>query len=320
MEHEVSRPHPIPMQDELAIGILGRFARMNAIPSLDLAARTINSQTNARNPNLLWLLAEVCGKSAREFSLKHSLLPVLCPILKGAENPSFNGGDLFSESNRAMNCLLGHIRWCQECCQNDIDNHHFSYWRRLHQIVGLERCPHHLTPLVQTSQKFAINNPGHPATIATVSKPLTATKPEMENSVFMRMQEIIIGLLQRSCPIAVKAWLNVVRVRCDVAGLRIPETGNFPVVSNLIRESFPSNWLTRYIPLVARKSPNTFIREIDGACISKRLQYPTLVYASILSVLFDSSEQALHALDAANLQAKSLHQEMMNETSPLRHR
>lgn len=297
----MTRSHPIPMQDEFALGILGRFARMNAIPSLDLAVRSIRHQTNERDSQLLWLLAEVCGKSKCEFSSKHSVLPVLSPISKFTGNSVESWGDLPLKKNRVMNCLQGHIRWCQECHQNDIDKHHFSYWRRSHQIVGIDWCSHHLTPLIKINQKFAINNPGHPATINTALTTLTTTKQEIENATLMRMQEIMFGWLQRSYPIGLQAWANVTRVKCRVAGLRIGEIGKRPVVSDLIREHFPSSWLSRHMPEVASKSPNAFVRKIDGACIDKHVAYPALAYASILSVLFDSSEQALYALDTENL-------------------
>ncbi|WP_162057218.1 TniQ family protein [Undibacterium sp. KW1] len=298
----MTRSHPIPMQDEFALGILGRFARMNAIPSLDLAAKTIKRQTNERDSQLLWLIAELCGKSKCDFSSKHSVLPVLNPISKSTGNSLESWSDLFLKKNRAMNCLQGHIRWCQECCENDINKHHFSYWRRSHQIVGIDWCPHHRTPLAKTNQKFAINNPGHPSTIDTVPTRLATIKQEIENATLMRLQEIMFGWLQRSYPIGLQAWANVIRVKCSAAGLRIGEIGKRPVVSDLIREHFPSSWLSRHMPEVANKSPNTFVRKIDGACIDKHVAYPALAYASILSVLFDSSEQALHALDAANLQ------------------
>ncbi|MFZ6876094.1 hypothetical protein ACO0LF_28870 [Undibacterium sp. Di27W] len=111
--------------------------------------------------------------------------------------------------------------------------------------------------------------------------------------MLIRLQEIMFGWLQRSYPIGLQAWANVIRVKCRVAGLRIGEIGKRPVVSDLIRERFPSSWLSRHMPEVANKSPNTFVRKIDGACIDKHVAYPALAYASILSVLFDSSEQAL---------------------------
>ena len=76
--------------------------------------------------------------------------------------------------------------------------------------------------------------------------------------------------------------------------------GKRPVTSDLILEHFPQSWLKRHMPEVASKQALTYIRKIDGACIDRHVAYPALACAAILTVLFDSAEEALTTLDLTN--------------------
>ncbi len=69
---------PIPLDDELAIGVLGRFARLNAIPSITWATQSIKTAfPSDDNIPGLWLVAQACGARIADFTAKHSMIPVL---------------------------------------------------------------------------------------------------------------------------------------------------------------------------------------------------------------------------------------------------
>lgn len=84
---------PIPLDDEIAIGVLGRFARLNGLSSISCAVKSIKGafQEDKYVP-VLWTIAKACDLDVSEFVAKHSMLPVLYPISRyeGTERKSGN--------------------------------------------------------------------------------------------------------------------------------------------------------------------------------------------------------------------------------------
>jgi hypothetical protein len=84
---------PIPLNDELALGLLGRFARLNGMSSTTWAINAIKSTfQETENVPKLWLIAKACAVNKSEFSSKHSMLPVMYPISRyvGTEREAGN--------------------------------------------------------------------------------------------------------------------------------------------------------------------------------------------------------------------------------------
>lgn len=292
---------PIPLQDELALGLLGRFTRLNGLSSTGWAASNLRAlQPKRSNTPLLWLIAAACGQEPSKFSATHSMLPVAYPI------SPYVGGSREASSKHSLTRVYGmstpteHLRWCPECNRVDVEERGFGHWRRQHQIFGVDWCIDHRVPLRCAPLEMAIYAPGHPATISNLCTTPADIRQESNHPALIRLQEIMVGWLQRPNPVRLSAWTQVIGEKCRETGFRMGEIGKRPVVSDRIQEVFPTSWLARHMPEIADKKPRTFVRKIDGAYIDKHVAYPARACATILAVLFESSKQALDALDATD--------------------
>lgn len=291
---------PIALPDEHALGILGRLARQNGLTSRNQMIRALRANsTDQGNVPLLWLIGEAIGKSKFKIETEHSMLPAHFPMNRYFDNPE-------SSAKRAR--LVGYrgllpantMCWCPSCRDIDTTAHGFSYWRRLHQLPGIDWCRKHLRPTIQTPIKMAFFVPGHKNTHGPFSVSNVEMESEIHDPVIVRLEKILASWLQLPVPYPIAAWAKVVSEACQKVNLRIGEIGKRPVVSDLIREQFPQSWLLRYMPEVVDKKPATYIRKIDGATQDKHLAYPALTCATILAVLFDNAEDALAALKCAD--------------------
>lgn len=292
---------PTPLQDELALGLLGRFARLNGLSSIAQVTKSLKAcQPKGESIPLLWLVADVCGRDRHVFSAKHSMLPAMSPISKYADSKQDADRSNHRIHQRGMRLPTVQLRWCQTCSRMDVEERGFSHWRRQHQIQGVDWCVEHHLPLISTATEFAIHPPGHPATHGSLCTTQASTEEESLHPLLQRMQQIMFKWLHRPTPIRLAAWAEVVSEQCRNAGLRIGEIGKRPVASDLIQETFPESWLARHIPEIASKTPRSFIRKVDGAYIDKHVAYPALACAAILAVLFDTAEHAFDALETAD--------------------
>lgn len=292
---------PIPLDDELALGLLGRFARLNGMSSIAWAIKSIKGtfQESLGQP-VLWQIARACALDASDFTAKHSMIPVLHPISRyvGSERETGHRRNLALVSG--LSTPTTGLRWCPDCARQSQLERGFSYWRRYHQINGIDWCSTHHVPLVTTEADFAISSPRHSTIQGQTTLPLVDLEKELGNPALHRLQYILSGWLQRPQPFHLRAWCQVVSQKCRDLNLRIGEIGKRAVASDLILEQLPHSWLRRHMPEVASKQARSFVRKVDGACIDKHVTYPALACATILSVLFESAELALAELESAN--------------------
>ncbi|MDC7714421.1 TniQ family protein [Vogesella sp. LYT5W] len=297
-EQPTTHSVPYPLQDELAQGLLGRLARLNGLSSFNTVSKLLTEYSHRGNSiPQLWQLAEICRMDFFIFTANHSMLPILSPLTE--KDCSFE-----EIHNRNQNILCNglsipkkQLRWCKTCSHLDIKKRGFSYWRRQHQINGVDWCIEHQHPLVCTSVESAIHSPGHTTTYGLEELNQTIITEETKYPAIQRLQNIMLGLLHRPIPIRFRAWSEAIANRIS---LRISISKEKILVSNLIREAFPATWLLRHFPDISGKDPKTRISGIDTAYMDiYRKHLSSLRCAAILAVLFDSAEHAMEALEAA---------------------
>ncbi len=287
----------LPFEDELAVGILGRFGRLNGCRSIretKAAVRKLSPKEGA-SPFIL-VFANAIEIEYLEFSERYSMQPSMRPVidklLENGKEKSWLGG----ARKTGMVVPSGRMRWCRHCLDADRHKIGISYWRRSHHLSGVDWCLIHHCQLMESSLEMAISPPGDTALGMTASDVLN----ECLAPSITRVADIMTSWLIDASPISLDTWVKVVRDRCQEMGIRLGEIGRRLTVSDLIKDNFPASWLSRYMPEVLGKSPGECIRKVDGACFDKHVVYPALTCAAILAVLFESAESALAQLRLIN--------------------
>jgi hypothetical protein len=133
------------MPDEVAEGHAGRMARLNGLPSARALAGVVRRGTDLQEEEiaktLLRLLAAADDSTADEYCQRHSLYPYRRMVTSMDQK-----GFLESQRKQFLRPhLLAHNkpRFCQVCASSDFAAHGFSWYRRRHDIPGIDYCVVH---------------------------------------------------------------------------------------------------------------------------------------------------------------------------------
>ena len=164
-----------PFPDELALGHLYRLIRLNdtyqankSTNQSQLANWIANMRPKVtpahhRRVPINHMLANSLGVSVASYRYNHSLCffgsrwrhlssqdPKVDIKLGAFSLPTFSKLAPGNESPYKL---------CRLCRQEDITAYGMTYWHRIHQVPGIDICPHHLTPLQHHTERDVINNP-----------------------------------------------------------------------------------------------------------------------------------------------------------------
>ena len=134
------------MPDEIAQGHAGRLARLNGLVSARAMAGAVRNFADLRDEDtahqiLLKLLAYADDAAGDDYCRHHSIFPHRRIVSTLDPNE-------FLESQRKLffrSQLLAHDkpRFCKPCALSDFGKHGFSWYRRRHDIPGIDSCVIH---------------------------------------------------------------------------------------------------------------------------------------------------------------------------------
>lgn len=289
------------MPDELVAGFIARFNNLNALKS---SSRTIEllckSQGIESSEPSIFALSNLLSIDRDTFCADHSMIGIKRPMssLVGthAEARRYRG----ILKSRGLTLSRSHAYACSNCITSDRERFGFSYWRRLHQLKGINWCHEHKTPLLRFPADALHLQPEGKNAIASDTNPLSADETYIQNPVLNRLFIIQSKWLNSSAPIHTRAWNSVIQAQCKKLGLRHGEVGKRPTISDYVVTRLPHSWGMKHFPDVFLKQPLEYIKKFDGAGKDKHIAYPPLTCATILATLFESAQEALSLLENAN--------------------
>jgi len=292
---------PTPMSDELVTGYIARFNKLNALKS---SSRTMEllckSQGMESTEPSIYALSNLLSIDRGKFCADHSMIGIKRPIssLVGthAEGKRYRG----ALKSRGLTLSRSHAYACSSCIASDRDRFGFSYWRRLHQLKGINWCYEHKTPLLRFPADAQHLQPESKNAIASDTDPSSADETYIQNPALNRLFIIQANWLNSSTPIHTRAWNSVIQAQCKKLGLRHGEVGKRPTISDYVVTRLPHSWGIKHFPDVFLKQPLEYIKKFDGAGKDKHIAYPSLTCATILATLFESAQEALSLLQNAN--------------------
>ena len=139
-----------PMPDEPAAAHAGRLALFMGIGSqaefeqwLRSAAHSLPAATS--QTSRLEQLAAAVGMDSLSYAQQHSMLGVL-RVAAQSKKLAAHGAIAGSNFSRRLGMLTqkpqSHI--CPKCVEEDLEHWHFSWFRRSHQLQGVDACLLHL--------------------------------------------------------------------------------------------------------------------------------------------------------------------------------
>ena len=293
---------PEPLPDELTIGHLGRIYILNGVAIDSRNSAHINKYAGldskcARVTPYTETLAALVGQTFPHYLFHHSLLPFYRAVQAGrTKRWSTTDQNAFQVRKSACRVNTFGTRLCPCCIEEDMAFWGFSYWRRSHQLPGINWCNKHGQALLKTRSDAPLKRlPQHAQANAERFDPAISIHA-MQNTVIHRYSEICLEFLGRDHPLSTNQMVSCLQQRARKLQVRSNAGVTGFHLHDMAMQQANGEWLSEHFSdILARGSSSSLTRTYT----SKTIAYTTMYYALALALLYESSDEAFTDLDAA---------------------
>ncbi len=193
--------------------------------------------------------------------------------------------------------------FCARCVREDLSFHGVSYWRRPHQLPGTVWCEKHGCALCYSAAHEAfLRSPAEVQSDCTLIDDAWVQALQ-GNPRILQFHAIASELVDSRSPRDERVASRLLRQRAAAAGWHIGRGAvSRPHIVSLLQRQFDVRWIAEVIPDI-HLDPHVVGgtgTSVGRALLGKRLWVNAAVYVALLSVLFDTADGAMRALDAAD--------------------
>jgi hypothetical protein len=300
---------PKPLPDELAIGHLGRLFILNGIDRPLRKAQYVNKYAPARNANsgsrrYVKTLAALSGQTVADYLFHHSCFP----FYRAVHSDNWRG----QEKTQLALSVIGlsatrvnpfGVSICPRCVEEDVGFWGFSYWRRSHQLPGIDWCQKHRCALIKTRRDAPVEMLPHE--VLADATATTVSEKAMQNEVIFRYSEICMEFLGRNHSISTRHMVSCLQQRARDLQIRPrPGVPGFHL-HDMAMQQVDGEWLLKYFPDIFSKNSSS---SLSRTYTSTQIAYSTPYYALALALLYESVDEAFTDLTStvANETARDL--------------
>ncbi len=180
---------------------------------------------------------------------------------------------------------------CSECIQEDLASSGFSWYRRAHQLFGVEWCYIHDEPLHKVDAPNAFDHLPHHWRNARRIVPAASRGIRVAISDSnKRYLDIAMGLLKLKAPLPCSAINAFIGKEMKRLGLLVSRTGQRPYLRNRTDNSSDSKWIQRLL----------YGSRLDHFVYNFSAPASGFVYALALASIFETSSEAISFIDKAS--------------------
>lgn len=303
----IYRPFVLP--DELDLSYLGRIMRINRFQTVKEAVSAMAGSVglahlSRRELSCLELLSLTSGMSLEAFAQKHSTIPLRRAITSAM--PNLPHGSPTRRSllyNFGMVAVRTGAYFCATCAHKDLSKHGCGYWRRSHQVPGQFWCQEHLTPLNYVENNDAFLSCTSSYQEGALAVPRDWAETASNNEFVLRYIDVVLGLIKRELPLDVKTVARALKKQATALGLNTvaAPVKNKLLLSDRIKDCFPSNWLANVVPSIVGKEAGKILNRVDGVLYMATSASSVWSYILAATVLYESAEDALKGLVSAQV-------------------
>jgi hypothetical protein len=293
-----------PMPDELFDAHAGRVAMFHGGPVGPHAMETFVSKLASRvvkgggELSTLGKLAAISGMPITEYSRNHSLVPALRNAHSEQEPPLYGteSGYLFRVHGILM-CTVS-TNLCPECVENDQLRQPFSFFRRGHNLPGIDFCAIHQSPLHKILGEYPFRLLPHQwlnsgRTLINQIQVHCAAERDFQ----LRLRAAYELLLRRDRPFhAHKLHVTLTNRVQELSGKVRDELR----LSDYILSRVPRNWVHRYFP---KKRFGEYFAPLDRTPYMRSEVAFGVFYAVCIAALFEHPHDFSKSIEEVGLLA-----------------
>ncbi|WCM23626.1 TniQ family protein [Paraburkholderia bryophila] len=277
-----------PMPSELGIAHAGRISYLTGFSTLahfrhETLGKSKNHRKRGQSRQQFTVVAARLGIDPEAYLAKHSLLPFshACPSRK---RESYRYQDLVNRWLKpADGPLLKHLRFCLECARQDALDAGIGWWRREHQLPGVDICIHHHEPLNLVQDDRAAER--LPSYYIGERRYIRETSPDSDDEIVARYRALAISLLE----LRIEPSHLRVRVgqRCieHAIGRDRKHRSSSTSLSRHVRSRFPHGWMQKHRPTLVHPDYAGRDLMIDAGFSGQGA--PGMAIVMVLASLFD---------------------------------
>lgn len=287
-----------PMPDEIAAGYQGRLGELHgwksqrkSLAELRIANAAQGLETGGSSP--LYELASAARMSVEAFARLHTLLPVMNVASDfGAGIP--HGSRLSGKGGQhGMRGIGGRPRVCRDCILEDINHWGFSWYRRAHQIQGVDWCDKHGCALLWIDSLDPFSASPHGWFAGDVCRETEEFWVTASGAppLLHRYSAVCLSFLDRGAPAPSRLLNAMVAHRVLNQGL------NLASLQDRIKDQAPAGWLAQNFPDLSS------CHSLGPTPIGRLLRRPSHAasgyhYALLIALLWERVDDALATLFA----------------------
>lgn len=253
------------------------------------------------------ILARASGMTSQSYAVKHTLLSSFLVAAPAEGCSLFGSVDMARRAGQfAMRLPRRHAFVCPKCIDGDMASERYSWFRRSHQLAGLDWCAEHGENLHQVAAEQPFEHPPNwwRDEALIVDSPTSGEKAK-SNAFIDRHAAISLSLLRRDRPVPCEALNQRLFDQARRVDVGWAKTKGQTLLSDRLLVLAGDDWLYRHFPHFAMKTRGLVYRPIDNLLKRRETAAPGEVYVLALAALFDSAEAALTAVALADDEASN---------------
>lgn len=295
---------PIIMPDEFYEGYRGWVTAVNGLTSTSDTNKILSNWVKQSHAGIdikrvpaAYSLAKLLNMDVETFIRQHTLAPITAAI-KSKSAPS--NADATAQQNLNLQGMLTLTSkkikkaacFCVSCIEEDLDYLGYSFWRRSHQLSGIDWCSKHNIPLCEVTEDdpYAIQPAIHLWNKSFIE---ISIKDHASHPVISRYAQLIQDALELTVPLDFKVTSQVLLKKSKKFNVRINVIGNKKTLSDVMIEQLPADWLSKHFPKLKKEKPGTYLYTFDDLQRQNSDSKSCMNTLLAAAVLFESADEAI---------------------------
>lgn len=288
---------PALMPDEFILGYVGRVGTANGYPRASDIRNALKKwhyvkTGQAQSVTLAEQLASAAGLQLQNFIRHHTLVPLYRSVVSDRnDHPHGDPRDPGILSAQGPLLMRKEVLLCPQCITEDMDYLGFSFWRRSHQLPGIDWCLKHSAPLSAGPKAHAFYTQPH--SVERDFEPVASSRADEmeESSIIQRYASLVQVVLDLPSPIAHKAISGRLSEKLRSLGLEVNPGNGKAFLSDLGYKRAPQEWLEEHFGFMTKKKEGKFLYELDGACVAGGKARSSTSYLLAIALLWEDASK-----------------------------